>query len=157
MIDITDDTAVVPTILLAAASGARTMTGVAATAKLLATPRIAGGAAALAAIELVADKLPFLPDRTEPGPLFGRIVAGGAIGIALASATGNDKARGALIGAAAAFAGAFVGFHARRLLADRMDATAAALVEDAAVGALAAAGARAMPKPRSSRFRRRRR
>jgi uncharacterized membrane protein len=135
---------VVPTILLAAASGARSMTGVAATARALGSPRVAGGAAALAAMELVADKLPFIPNRTDPGPLAGRVVAGGVIGAAIAGATGRNRVSGALAGAAAAFVSAHLSFHLRRELSAWLPATGAALVEDAIVGAVAAAGVSAL-------------
>src|SRR3712207_6737063 len=93
-----------PTICLAAATGARSMTGLAAAARyvaassgplpqparFLATPRVATGIAALAAMELVADKLPGVPNRTDAGPLLGRVVAGGVIGAALAAVAGAD-------------------------------------------------------------------
>ena len=134
---------ILPTVLLGAASGARSMSGLAATARVLAAPRVAGGAAALAAMELVADKLPLIPNRTDPGPLLGRIVAGALVGVAIAAASGKDRARGAAVGAAAAFVGAHVSFIFRRELAEFLPPTAAALVEDAAVGAIAAAGANA--------------
>lgn len=38
------------------------------------------GFSALALGELVADKLPFIPSRTSPGPLFGRVVLGALSG-----------------------------------------------------------------------------
>jgi uncharacterized membrane protein len=148
------------TILLAAASGARTMTGLAATARRvtavgsttplreparwLSMPRVATGIAGLAAMELVADKLPGIPKRTDPGPLVGRIVAGGLIGAAIAAVAGTDRTRGALVGAGAAFAGAHLGFQLRRELSEWLPAGLAAVVEDAAVGAVAAAGVSAM-------------
>ena len=156
-----------PTVLLAAATGARSMTGLAATARQiaaagaapsaplpqparwLATPRVAGSIAALAAMELVADKLPGIPNRTDPGPLLGRVATGGLIGAAIAAVAGSDRARGAVVGAAAAFAGAHLGFQLRRELAERLPAGVAALVEDAAVGAVAAAGVSAMTGVRS--------
>ena len=41
------------------------------------------GFSVLALGELVADKLPFVPNRTSPGPLFGRIVLGALSGAAI--------------------------------------------------------------------------
>jgi uncharacterized membrane protein len=154
----------VPTILLAAATGARTMTGLAATARsaaaiestvpppqparFLATPGVAAGAAALAVMELVADKLPGIPNRTDPLPLAGRVIAGGVIGAAIAAVAGRDRLRGAAVGAGAALIGAHLGFQLRRELALRLPDTLAAVVEDTAVGALAAAGFSAMRRSR---------
>ena len=156
-----------PTVLLAAATGARSMTGLAATARslasrgsngdlpqparFLATPRVATAMAMLAALELVADKLPAIPDRTDPGPLLGRVLAGGLIGAAIAAADDRDRARGMLVGAVAAFAGAHVGFQLRRELIEWLRPTVAALVEDAAVSAVAAAGASALGLTAASR------
>jgi uncharacterized membrane protein len=86
---------------------------------------------AAAAGELVADKLPGMPSRLEPGPLVARFVIGALAGGVLA---GRDRAaavdgavppsavlvgavlRGAVLGAAGALAGAFAGYHARRAL-----------------------------------------
>jgi len=163
----TERSPLVPTILLAAASGARSMTGLAATARhvaarapaespaqparFLADSRVAAAATTLAAMELAADKLPGIPNRTDPGPLAGRVAAGGLIGAAVAAVLGRDRAFGALAGAAAAFAGAHLSFQLRRELAELLPATLAALVEDAVVGALAAAGASAIPRPQSLR------
>jgi uncharacterized membrane protein len=164
---VTHTSPLVPTILLAAATGARSMTGVAATARrvgalapavtapqparFLADPRVADGLTALAAMELAADKLPGIPNRTDPGPLLGRVIGGGLIGATIAAVAGRDRAVGALVGGAAAIAGAHVGFALRRELSQLVPAPLAALVEDAVVGAVAAAGASALDAPRSSR------
>jgi uncharacterized membrane protein len=147
------------TVLLAAATGARTFFGVATTAqriaaagdgelrepaRSLARPHIAAGISALAAFELVADKLPVVGNRIDAGPLTGRLVSGAVIGASIAAVTGKDRATYALLGAAAAFAGAHVGFRVRRELSAVLPPTIAAVVEDAAVAALAQAGARSI-------------
>jgi len=163
----TEPSPLVPTILLAAATGARSMTGVAAAARsltgvesgeppiqparFLADSRVSAVVTTLAAMELAADKLPGIPNRIDPGPLVGRVAAGGLIGAAVAAVRGRDRAFGALVGAAAAFAGAHLSFQLRRELAELLPATLAALVEDAAVGALAAAGASAIAQPQPLR------
>ena len=41
--------------------------------------------------ELIADKLPFIPNRTSPGPLFGRIVLGALCGATLCAAGGYSR------------------------------------------------------------------
>ena len=76
------------------------------------------GAAALG--EMVADKLPVLPARTEPAPLFGRALFGALTGGVLARVHGEGAMLGAVVGATAAVAGAYAGYHARRALVHGM-------------------------------------
>ena len=68
---------------------------------------------ALALGELIADKFPFIPNRTSPGPLFGRVVLGALSGATLCSAGGASVAAGAALGGAGGLAGAFAGYRAR--------------------------------------------
>ncbi len=70
----------------------------------------------LAIGELIADKLPFIPGRTQIGPLGARIVFGALCGAALCLSGGASLPLGAILGAAGGVAGAFAGFHYRRLL-----------------------------------------
>ncbi len=74
------------------------------------------GFSALALGELVADKLPFIPNRTSPGPLFGRVVLGALSGATLCVANGRSLAAGAILGAAGGAMGAFAGYRARARL-----------------------------------------
>jgi uncharacterized membrane protein len=87
----------------------------------------------LAIGELVADKLPFIPSRIEPGPLVVRFLFGGACGVALCLSTGNGWLAGALLGGIGGVAGAFAGYHLRRelTLGRGMPDLVIALVEDA--------------------------
>jgi uncharacterized membrane protein len=71
---------------------------------------------ALAIGELVADKLPFTPNRTALGPLIGRIVTGALCGAALAVGGGGSLGAGVALGAVGAVAGAFGGYQVRRQL-----------------------------------------
>ena len=71
---------------------------------------------ALAVGELVADKLPFTPNRTTAGPLIGRVVTGSLCAAALAVAGGGSLGLGVALGAAGAIAGAFGGYQVRRQL-----------------------------------------
>ena len=64
--------------------------------------------------EIVADKLPFIPNRTSPGPLFGRIVLGALCGATLCAAGGATVAVGAILGGVGGIVGAFGGYRARR-------------------------------------------
>ncbi len=66
--------------------------------------------------EIVADKLPFIPNRTSPGPLFGRIVLGALCGATLCAASGDSVAVGAIVGAVGGVLGSFGGYWARSRL-----------------------------------------
>ena len=139
---------------LGAISGLRSMTGLAMASRelshrrrlprhasrleeFLAGDRVALTFSALALGEIVADKLPGIPDRISPGPLFGRGLMGGILG---ALAAGHDhRAAGAAIGVASAIIGSYVGWLVRREAgrATMLPDIVFALAEDAA--ALAAA------------------
>jgi uncharacterized membrane protein len=126
--------AFLPLTLLAAASGARTMAGVAAISPRT-SPRL------LAAAELIADKVPSVPDRVDPALILGRIAAGALVGVAVAGRTERNRGELALIGGLIAFASTHATYRLRRALSDRLPSIAAALVEDAIVVGAAAAGA----------------
>lgn len=66
--------------------------------------------------EMLADKLPSIPARTDPLPLTGRAALGAAVGGVLSAVEDQPWWQGALLGGAAAVAGAFAAYHARRLL-----------------------------------------
>jgi uncharacterized membrane protein len=92
---------------------------------------------ALMLAELVADKLPRTPSRTQPGPFIGRIVTGGLAGAALLGGTGGSLPLGAILGALGAVAGTLGGYRARTGLVRMLGVPdyAVALAEDAvAVG-----------------------
>jgi uncharacterized membrane protein len=119
-------------VLLGGAGGLRTFTPA---ATLAARGRLPINAKqrklliAAAAGELIVDKLPWVPARTEPLPYLGRIIGGAVCGSVVAGS------RGALAGAGAAAAATIVGYQCRRLASKRMPGTLAALLEDAlAVG-----------------------
>ena len=90
------------------------------------------GFSVLALGELVADKLPFVPNRTSPGPLFGRIVLGSLSGAAISVAGGQSAVVGAILGGAGGVIGAFAGYRARADLVgkSRLPDWAIALLED---------------------------
>jgi hypothetical protein len=142
---------IVPLTLLAAASGARTFSGLAGVARARADeprPRavhwvdrkVANAALGLAAFEMMADKAPGIPDRVSPASLFGRVLAGAAIGAALADGDPRGRKRLAVAGALIAFTSAHLTFRLRRALADEIPGFAAGLIEDAVVAGVAAAG-----------------
>ncbi|MEP6992014.1 MAG: DUF4126 family protein [bacterium] len=151
------NTATTALVLLAAATGARSMLGLAATTRALETHAHAPGESrstrllrgdgvrlaltTCAALELVADKLPFIPDRTDPAPLVGRAVAGALIGAAVSDLIHRNRTTGALVGAATAIGAAYATFHIRQALMDALPPVTAALVEDTMMVGIASAGA----------------
>lgn len=91
--------------------------------------------------ELIADKTPAVPNRTDAFPLIGRMCLGGFSGYTLAAAANGPRLLCAVIGLAAAAAGAFGGFLVRRRLTKEMSVPdlPVALVEDAVCISLAVA------------------
>ena len=67
----------------------------------------------MAAGELIVDKLPFVPPRTDPAPLGARAVSGGVCAAAVFLAQGKPPAVGAALGAASAVASAFAFMNLR--------------------------------------------
>jgi uncharacterized membrane protein len=80
--------------------------------------------------ELIADKLPFIPPRTQPGPLVVRIIFGAGCAIALAISASGSPILAGLLGAAGAAAGAFAGYLYRSRLAAKVPDLVLALLED---------------------------
>jgi uncharacterized membrane protein len=111
--------------LLGAATGMRTCSGIGALAlrRRLGGPPVRLALIASAAGELVIDKLPGVPPRIQPPQLAGRVGVGAFAGHRAAGPGG------AAAGAAAALGSAFVTYHARRLLSERLP------VPDPVVGA----------------------
>jgi uncharacterized membrane protein len=95
---------------------------------------------ALAALELVADKLPKTPARTAPIGLSARVVLGGLSGAATAAGSSIIPYLGAAAGCIGSLVGAFAGYHVRRTLVVRRQLPdfSVALTEDliAIVGGL---------------------
>jgi uncharacterized membrane protein len=94
-----------------------------------------------ALLEMAADKLPFMPARTSPPALLGRVALGTASGVLAARAYGRSPLLGGLLAAGVALSATFAWFHLRRLLMEDlgMDGLASGLVEDAAIATAAAA------------------
>ena len=67
----------------------------------------------LAAVELVADKLPGIPNRTSPPGLIARVLSGGFTGMCVAASGAQGIHLGAALGAAGGVAGTFAGYSAR--------------------------------------------
>ncbi len=100
----------------------------------------AGPLFAVAAGELVGDKLPMTPSRLAPGPFVARLVSGGWCGGELAARADGARFIGIALGAAGAAAGSWLGYTVRAFLGERgLPPFALAVVEDA----IAIAAARA--------------
>ncbi|HSE97735.1 MAG TPA: DUF4126 family protein [Blastocatellia bacterium] len=80
----------------------------------LASPNAAAVFRVLAAGEIIADKLPFMPDRTSLPSLMARIGSGALVGGTVFAARKEPPVVGAIIGAAAAVASAFTMLFLRR-------------------------------------------
>jgi hypothetical protein len=81
----------------------------------------------LAVMEMIADKLPIIPNRTDPAPALGRAVIG-----ALTAALITRNRKLAPVGAATAVISTFAAFHLRKALTRQMGNrdTLSALAED---------------------------
>ena len=101
----------------------------------VATPTVL---AVMAAGELVADKLPFTPDRTSPPSVVFRALSGALVGGSFCMANRRSPVAGALIGAVGAVAATYAAFHVRRWLVKErgLPDAVVALAEDAATNAL---------------------
>lgn len=86
----------------------------------------------LAIGELVADKLPKAPNRTDALGLIARIVTGGLTGACVTAGAGRGALTGALLGAAGGVFGCFLGFYARTRLTKAVESRGifVALLED---------------------------
>ena len=92
----------------------------------------------LAIGEAIADKLPFMPNRTLPGSVVFRAISGGFSGAAITSGHRRPVVWGIVIGAAAAIGATYAAFYLRRSAAKNLHVPDAlvAFAEDAlAVGA----------------------
>jgi len=107
-------------------------------AAALASDRAAALLPLAAAGELVGDKLPMTPARTDPAPLLGRIGAGALAGAAVAAARRQSPILPAAVSS-------FAMMEARRRVGDEFDLPdpAVAVVEDALAVGISVAAARA--------------
>jgi uncharacterized membrane protein len=86
----------------------------------------------LALGELVADKLPKTPNRTDLGPLVFRAITGGFSSIAICASAHQSPVIGAILGVLGAIAGAFAGYEIRHRLVEtfRLPDFGVAVAED---------------------------
>ena len=97
--------------------------------------------AAAAIGELIADKLPFMPKRTQAPSLVWRALSGALSGAAVCATKKRSAVAGALLGAAAAAGATYGTYELRRWVGKRFDLPdpVVAIVEDVLVAGCAAA------------------
>ncbi len=98
-------------------------------------PGTAKTMAVLAIGEMIADKLPFMPKRTQAPAVMARAVTGGLSGAAVCSSKKRSVLAGALIGAAAAVGATYAAYNVRKW-ADKqfqLPDPLVAIIEDAVV------------------------
>ncbi len=102
---------------------------------LLGTANGGHGIAALALGEAVADKTPYIPNRTDPPALFGRFVSGVLAGASVARARKQGWISAALVGGACAVGATFAAYELRRRAGQKsgLPDTVWAVTEDAIV------------------------
>jgi uncharacterized membrane protein len=87
---------------------------------------------ALSVGEMISDKLPFMPDRTDTLPLLGRGVLGGLAGAAIFDAHAKSRVVGALVSGTSAVLSTYGSYHLRRILSEKahLSGVVAGLMED---------------------------
>ena len=80
---------------------------------LLKRPETAAALKFMAAGEVLMDKMPFTPARTDLLPLMGRMVMGGLVGAAISK---KDWMQGAAVGAAGALVATYAAYIVRKTL-----------------------------------------
>lgn len=101
--------------------------------QLLARPPVAVFLSLALVGEWVVDKLPFVPNRINPGPLLGRIAFGAVAGAVVFAEGRGPVPLGAVLGAAGAFVGSHAGYRFRGWLTQGLGLPAllAGITEDA--------------------------
>jgi uncharacterized membrane protein len=127
-------------VAVGAMAGVRSLSGPALVSSVLPSDSLPVGPVTLRVLvagEAIADKLPFMPDRTKFVPLVGRAVMGGLSGAAVCASRKRSVALGAALGALSAVGMAFAAFKIRKALSENFPGPLVGLAEDAT---LAAAG-----------------
>lgn len=73
-----------------------------------------------AVLELVADKMPWIPDRTSAASAIFRLLMGGLIGAIVAAGLNGSGMEGVILGVLGALVGTYGGFLVRREIVQRL-------------------------------------
>lgn len=82
--------------------------------KFMQSKKVANTLTVLSVSELIADKLPSTPNRTQPAGVIFRGLSGALAGASIYKASGNNVLAGTLLGAASAIASTFICFSLRK-------------------------------------------
>jgi uncharacterized membrane protein len=82
--------------------------------RLLQKPLVASGMKVVAAAEMVADKMPFMPDRIAPSILLGRLLSGVLVGATWYKSREGSLVAGGLVGGLGAVAATFISYALRK-------------------------------------------
>jgi uncharacterized membrane protein len=82
--------------------------------RLLQKPIVASGMKLLAGAEMVADKLPIMPNRTDPSILLGRLLSGALVGATWYKSRNGSSVAGAAVGGLGAVAATFLSYALRK-------------------------------------------
>lgn len=114
--------------------------------KILNSPVTSAVTTALAVGEAIADKLPFMPDRTITGSIVVRAISGGLSGAAICLSKRKPVLWGVLLGGAAAVGATYAAFALRKQVTRKLNLpdTLVALAEDALVATAGYSALRAL-------------
>lgn len=103
--------------------------------RLLASRNVANALKVLAVSEMIADKLPIIPDRISPTPLLGRAISGAICGASMCISKGERSDIGGISGGLAAIVSAYGFYYLRRKLSEDagIPNVLLGLIEDAVV------------------------
>ncbi len=87
---------------------------------VLASPAASALLPVAAVGELIGDKLPMVPDRTDPLPLAGRLLFGALAGAALFTSEKEPAAVGAAMGVLGTLAGTFAAYRVRKAAGQKL-------------------------------------
>lgn len=120
--------------------------------KALNSPVTGAVTGTLALGEMLADKLPFMPNRTMTGSVIVRAVSGGVSGAAICLSKRKPVWAGILIGAAAAIGATYATFALRKKVTQKLHIPDAlvALAEDAVIAGAAYSALRSLQASESA-------
>jgi uncharacterized membrane protein len=95
--------------------------------RVLQKPLVARGLKLVAATEMVADKMPGMPNRTDPPVLLGRLLSGALVGATWYKSREGSALVGGLVGGLGAVAATFLSYALRMNISEKAKANVAAV------------------------------